>query len=108
MAKRFSIVTIDDEHEVFLRGYVDVSDLHKSKKVVSIMSEKSSYVKYPFRIEHCLLMDFPDGEEDISVEELNILLDVFDDLVEDDYIYVEEMLEFELYGLSEVEEFVQG
>ena len=108
MAKRFSIVTIDEEHEVFLRGYVDVSDLHKSKGIVSIMSKKSSFMKYPFKIEHCLLLDSPNSEEDISVEELRMLLDVFDDLVEDDYIYVEDILEFELYGLSDVEEIVQG
>lgn len=99
MAKRFSIVNIKDE-EVFLRGYVEPKDLSKSQVVVSIMTEVPNYTLIPVTIQHCLFLDFPDNDEDISLEDLEGILDVFDDLVNDEYIYLEELLELELPGLN--------
>ena len=108
MAKRFSIVNINNEQEVFIRGFIEPKDLSKSKIIVGLIAEKSSFEKYPFVIEHCLLLDFPGEDEDISVEDFKTLLDVFDDLVEDDYISVEEVIEFELYGLGGSDKIVEG
>lgn len=103
MAKRFSIVSIGEEHEVFLCGYKDFKDLSESNTIVEILSDISSFIKVRVEINHCLLLDFPEPIEDISKEELEILLETFDDLVDRGHIYSEEIAETEINGLMEDE-----
>lgn len=103
MAKRFSIVSIGEENEVFLCGYKGFKDLSESNTIVKILSEISSFVKVRVEINHCLLLDFPEPIEDINNEELEILLESFDDLVDRGHIYSEEIAETEVYGLMEDE-----
>ena len=55
MAQRFSVVNINDgEHEIFMRGYVGLDELRKSRLVLGIMSEVPSSKLVPFQIQHCL------------------------------------------------------
>ncbi len=109
MAKRFSIVQIPSlEEEVFLTGFVEPKDLSKSEVVVEIMSEVASSEYISMQIQHCLFLDYPGDDEDITVETLEEILDVFDDLVEDEYIFVEDILDFELPGLNtDDEEYIE-
>lgn len=108
MAKRFSVVNMNDgENEIFMRGFVNVKDLKKSKLVVGLMTEVPSSTLVPFQILHCLFLDYPDNDTDISHEELDKLIEVYDDLVEDEYIFLEEVLEFELPGLMNDETFIE-
>lgn len=102
MSKKFSIVTVNDE-EIFLKGYAEPSDLYKSDIFVEIVSEISSFNTVNVEINHCLLLDFPGENVDISIEELNDMLDIFDSLVEQDYIYSEEVLIFEMMGMKSEE-----
>lgn len=100
MAKRFSIVTVNDE-EVFLRGYANPSDLAKSNIFIEIMSEISSFMTVEVEINHCLFLDYPHNDEDISIEDLNAMLEIFDALVDKEYIFSEEILSFEMAGLKQ-------
>ena len=74
MAKKFSIVTIGDEHEVFLPGYVDFKDLSNSDTIVRILSEISSFLKVLIEFNHCLFLDFLEPIEDIDWDVLAILV----------------------------------
>lgn len=103
MAKKFSIVTIGDEHEVFLPGYVDFKDLSNSDTIVRILSEISSFLKVHIEINHCLFLDFPDPIEDIDRDDLAILVENFDDLIDKGYIYSEEMADADINGVMDDE-----
>lgn len=105
MAKKFSIITVNSE-EIFLKGYAEPSDLYKSEIFVEIVSDISSFNTVEVEINHCLLLDFPGENVDISVEELNDMLDIFDNLVEQEYIFSEEIITFEMQGLQ-VEDIVE-
>ena len=102
MAKKFSIVTVKGE-EIFLKGYAEPSDLHKSNIFVEIVSDISSFNTVEVEINHCLLLDYPGENVDISNEDLNDMLDIFDDLVENEHIYSEELITFEMVGMKSEE-----
>ena len=101
MAQRFSVVNINDgEHEIFMRGYVGLDELRKSRLVLGIMSEVPSSKLVPFQIQHCLFLDYPGIDKDMSHEDLHKLIDLYDDLVEEEYIYLDEIVDLELPGLD--------
>lgn len=100
MSKRFSIVDVENK-EIFLKGWVNPEDLSDSKVFLSVMSEISSYSSVKIVINHCLLLDYPGVTEDITSEELDDLLEVFDELVENNHIYLEENIIFNMQGLDE-------
>ena len=106
MARKFTIVTIGDEEEVFLTGYREIEKLHEVKRIVEILSEIPDYEPVHLTIQHCQFLDFPEPIEDITLEELEILLDNFDDFVEEGNIYIDEEAEIDITGLKE-EEFVE-
>ena len=106
MAKRFSIVSLNNE-DIFLPGFVLPKELSKSSLFIEILSEFSSFEKVNVEIEHCLLLDFPDKDEDISLKDLDILVDNFDILIEKGHLYSEEILSFDIYGIGE-EELIDG
>lgn len=102
MAKKFSIVTINKEHEIFLKGYSDIEGIFDSTVVIDALREYSAFTNIPVSIEHCLFLDFPNQpNEDIEREELEALVDVFDDLLEKNCIYSEERVDFDMPGLME-------
>ena len=108
MAKKFSIVTIkNNEEEIFLRGFAEPEDLSNSKLFVANLSEFSTYDKVFVEIEHCLLLDFPGNDVDISVKELSILVEDFDDLVDGGYIYSEAVIHLEMYGIKDDIEYIE-
>ncbi len=108
MAKRFSVINMNDgENEIFMRGFADLKDLKKSELIVGLMTEVPSSTLVPFQILHCLFLDYPGNDTDISHEELDKLVELYDDLVEDEYISLEEVLEFELPGLMSEDTYVE-
>ena len=101
MAQRFSVVNINDgEHEIFMRGYVGLDELRKSRLVLGIMSEVPSSKLVPFQIQDCLFLDYPGNDKDMTHEDLHKLIDLYDDLVEEEYIYLDEIVDLELSGLD--------
>ena len=98
MAKRFSKVSIGEDDELFFKGYIDIMDLEKSESFLNILEEKNmeSTEKTPICIEHCLFLDFPDSEEDMIESELDDLIDMYDYIESEGYIYSEEKKEFEI------------
>jgi hypothetical protein len=91
MAKKFSIVTLKTEEEVseiFLRGFVEPKQLCNSKSFLEKMGSISEYINVNIEIEQCLLLDFPDENVDISIEDLNALVNDFEYFFENDYIYL--------------------
>ena len=101
MAQRFSVVNINNgEYEIFMRGFVGIKELQKSRLVLGIMSEVSSTKLVPFQIQHCLFLDYPGNDKDMSHEDLNKLIELYDDLVEEEYIYLEEIVDLDLPGLD--------
>lgn len=100
MAKKFSIVEIED-NEIFLTGWKNPEDLPNSVAFLKVMGDISSYSNVKVTINHCLFLDFPGELEDISAEDLNIILNIFDELVEKEHIYLEENIIFEMKGLKE-------
>lgn len=107
MAKRFSIVTLNNNENLFLRGFVEPSELSNSELFLDMLSEFSSFEKVAVEIEHCLLLDYPGKDENISISELEELVDKFDILMEANHLYSEELLSFELYGIKE-DEYIEG
>lgn len=106
MARKFTIVTIGEEEEVFLTGYREIEKLHEVKRIVEILSEIPDYEPVHMVIQHCQFLDFPEPIEDITLEELEILLDNYDEFVEEGNIYIDEEAEIDITGLKE-EEFVE-
>ena len=112
MLKKFSIVTVfgnevDEDEEIFLPGFCEIEDLGDSEVFFDIMSEIPTSETVDIEIEHCILLEKPyiDGEvvnldnsEDISEIDLEALLDDFDMLLEDDYIFCKESITFDLEG----------
>ena len=102
MAKRFSIVRIGDE-SIFLRGYAEATDLGQSEVFLETLATYSSFEKVNVEIEHCLLLDFPGRDVDISIEDLEELVDNFEVLMDENHLYSEEILSFEILGIKEDE-----
>lgn len=106
MAKKFTIVTIGEEEEVFLTGYREIEKLHEVERIVEILSEIPDYEPVHLVIQHCQFLDFPEPIEDITLEELEILLENYDEYIENDNIFLDEEAEIDITGLKE-EEFVE-
>lgn len=102
MAKRFSIVTVNNE-DIFLKGYAMPKDLSNSKIFLEVLSEISSYQKVEVEINHCLFLDFPDDDVDISVEDLEFVVENVDYFIENQNIFSEEIITFEMNGLMDDE-----
>lgn len=100
MAKRFSIVSVKNE-EIFLKGFALPKDLPNSNLFLEVLGEIPTSDSVNVEINHCLLLDFPGDDSDITVEELNILLEKYDYLIENDHIYSEEIITFAINGLKE-------
>ena len=103
MAKRFTIVGVGEDSEFFYPGYMGIEELPEAESVLEELMNYSALEKVSVVISHCLLLDFPEPDEDISDEELDILLDSYEDLVDEGYIYLDEVAELELDGLQEEE-----
>lgn len=106
MAKRFSIVTLEG-NEIFIPGFIEPIQLCDSDSFIDIMMEISPSIKVPIQIEHCLMLDFPGNDEDISLDDLEVVLDKFDYFLENDNIYCESEITFEMDGLGEDEYIVE-
>lgn len=119
--KKFSIVTIfgntvEEDEEIFLPGFCEIEDLSDSSVFFDIMSEISSSDTVDIEIEHCYLLDKPhlDGEllgkvyaKDMTDDEIENLLEDFDKLLEEDMIYCECSIEFDLEGLNDDEVLIE-
>lgn len=119
--KKFSIVTIfgntvEEDEEIFLPGFCEIEDLSDSSVFFEIMSEISSSDTVDIEIEHCYLLDKPhlDGElqgkvyaKDMTDDEIEDLLEDFDKLLEEDMIYCEYSIEFDLEGLNDDEVLIE-
>lgn len=119
--KKFSIVTIfgntvEEDEEIFLPGFCEIEDLSDSSVFFEIMSDISSSDTVDIEIEHCYLLDKPylDGEllgkvyaKDMTDEEMEKLLEDFDKLLEEDMIYCEDSIEFDLEGLNDDEVLIE-
>ena len=99
MAKKFSIVNIE-EQEIFITGFIEPIDLSESEEFLDIMMEIDPEELVPIEIEHCQMLDFG-GEDDLTLEELDYVLENFDDLVSRDRIFCKDSIEFEMNGLYE-------
>lgn len=119
--KKFSIITVfgsteEEDEEIFLPGFCEIDDLVHCDVLFEIMSEIPSSETADIEIEHCYLLDTPYVDEelngkmyagDISDEDIGFLLDNFDSLVEEDKIFCEDTINFELDGLYEDEVYVE-
>lgn len=100
MAKRFTVVQVG-EYELFYKGYKMPEELHKSNHFIDALLEYSASDLVDISVRHFLFTDYPKPIEDITDDELSDLVDVFDDVVEDGYIWLDEEANFQLYGLKE-------
>ena len=99
MSKKFSIVNVE-EQEIFITGFVEPIDLSESEIFLDIMMEIDPSEVVPIEIEHCLMVD-TEGDDDLSIEELDYVVENFDALLETDKIYCKETIEFDMNGLYE-------
>ena len=110
MAKKFTNIVINDKYQVMLSGYEDISNFGEIDEIINVLSFYSSFELVHFKVEHSLFLDFPNIKEDISQEELEILFDNFDYFKKNNNIFVEEFVEFDIYGIGEeeIEEFIDN
>lgn len=101
MAKRFSLVRIENHDGLCLPGWVAPQDLADCDDFAETMMSISCFDTVEIEIEHCLFLDFPDNDTDMSEDEIEDMLEIFDDLVENDNIYSEEVISFQLDGLNQ-------
>lgn len=102
MAKKFSIVNVE-EQEIFMVGFIEPIDLSESDVFLDIMMEIDPSELVPIEIEHCLIQNI-DGNGDASIEDLEYIVENFDDLLENDNIFCKDTIEFEMNGLYEEDE----
>ena len=100
MAKRFSIVNVED-NKIVTYGFIEPEELAELPPFVEIISEISSYVDVEVEIEHCTLLDNSEKDEDISFEELEDMMEDFDSLVDKELIFCEDTITFEMPGFKE-------
>ena len=100
MAKRFTVVQVED-NELFYTGYLNPEELHKSEDFIETLLEYSVFDVVNIVVRHFLFTDYPTPIEDMTDEELDDLIEIFDKVVEDGYIWLEEEAEFQLPGLKE-------
>lgn len=106
MAKKFSIVTLEGK-EIFIPGFIEPVQLCDSDSFIDIMMGVAPTVKVPIQIEHCLVLDYPGNDVDISLDDLEVVLDRFDYFLEHDHIFCESEIKFEMDGLGEDEYLVE-
>jgi hypothetical protein len=107
MAKKFTVALINDTYQVFLPGFVEIEELSDSLEIVDILSEYSSFEKVSFLVEHSLFNDFPNQKNiDISDKDIVLLMDNYEYLLNEGYISIEEVAEFEIYGIKDDVEYV--
>lgn len=102
MAKRFTVVQVG-EYELFYKGYKMPEELHNSNAFINALLEYSVLDLVDISVRHFMFTDYPTPVEDITDDELSDLIEVFDEVVDDGYIWLEEEAEFQLYGLKEEE-----
>ena len=103
MAKKFTVVNINNEYEILLKGYVEIKDLSLSDEVVNVLGSYSSFELVHFLVEHNLFLDLPDKNVDILQEDLEFLSENYDYFLEEGNILTEEFAEFDIYGIAEEE-----
>lgn len=103
MAKRFTIVNFNDEEFIYLKGFKTEDEITDSEAVLETWNNYYETDTVHIIIDHCLLLDVPEPDEDISDEDLDIVIEMWDSLVEDEHIYLEERAEFDTTGLKEPE-----
>ena len=101
MAKRFSVIKVGEKKELFCSGYVETSDLEDIDAFIDCLEKVSSFEQVHVTISHMMYMDFPEPNEDITNDDLAILLEIFDSLADDGYIYLERTIDFDIDGLGE-------
>lgn len=112
--KKFSVVTIftEEREEIFYEGFTEMDDLTDSDEFVEALLEIPSSKLVDVEIENMVLMERPciDGEklniediEDIKEKELDSLIDNFEKLLEENYIYCEDVIEFKINGIGKYE-----
>ena len=106
MAKKFSIITLD-EKEIFIPGFIEPVQLCDSDSFIDIMMTISPTIKVPILIEHCLILDYPGNNVDISLDDLEVVLERFDYFLENDYIFCESEIKIEMNGLGEDEYLIE-
>jgi len=101
MAQRFTKVDVGVDIELFYTGYISYDDVSESDDFVEAIATCPVDETVKVVIYHCQYLDFPDKVEDISEKDLNILIDIYDDLVEDNHILFDEYLEVDIEPLEE-------
>lgn len=101
MAQRFSKVDIGEDIELFFSGYISYEELCENDDFIDAIAECPVNERIRVVLTHCQYLDFPDTMEDMPEDDLNDLIDIYDDLLEDGHIYFDKYLDVNIEPLEE-------
>lgn len=98
--KKFSLISFKDT-EIIVNGYIEPIELEKIDDFLVALGNISTYEKVDVTIEHLRYKTEDSNIETMDKETFDLLVSKFDEIVEDDLIFIEEEVCFSTFGLSE-------